>query len=151
MTSTTIPSLSSRSPKSGEILVDGGASIDEINDRFDMELSSEDFDTIGGYIFGALGRAPVPGDKVAVNGSGELTVVETMGRRITRVKLMPTRRRKPRDESGESSGEASETVVEEQGGSSEAGVVLTATIVSLRDIRADRNPTSAAAARRPEF
>src|SRR5688500_9782378 len=55
----------------GEILVDGGASIDEVNERFDTELSSQDFDTIGGYIFGALGRVPQEGDRVSVNNSGE--------------------------------------------------------------------------------
>jgi magnesium and cobalt exporter, CNNM family len=80
----------------GEILVDGGASIDEVNERFDMDLSSQDFDTIGGYIFGALGRAPEEGDSISVNGSGQLTVVQTMGRRITRVKIEPYRRRRER-------------------------------------------------------
>jgi len=82
----------------GEILVDGGASIDEVNERFDMELSSQDFDTIGGYIFGALGRVPQEGDRVSVNNSGELTVVGTEERRVTRVKIVPFRRRKARDD-----------------------------------------------------
>lgn len=76
----------------GEILVDGGASIDEVNERFEMDLSSEDFDTIGGYIFGALGRIPVPGDTVSVNGSGDLQVVEAEERRVTLVKVVPARR-----------------------------------------------------------
>ncbi|MGH7459840.1 MAG: hemolysin family protein [Longimicrobiales bacterium] len=101
--------------ESGEILVDGGASIDEINERFDMELSSEDFDTIGGYIFGALGRAPVQGDTISVNGSGELTVVETMGRRITRVKILPIRRRGQRAESEDSAVKAPDAEVREPG------------------------------------
>lgn len=76
----------------GEILVDGGASIDEVNERFEMDLSSEDFDTIGGYIFGELGRIPVPGDTVSVNGTGELQVVEAEERRVTLVKVVPRRR-----------------------------------------------------------
>ena len=86
----------------GEILVDGGASIDEINEKFDMALSSADYDTVGGFIFGTLGRIPVKGDRVSVNGSGELTVVDTAERRVTRVKIVPYRRRRPReDEEGE--------------------------------------------------
>jgi CBS domain containing-hemolysin-like protein len=80
----------------GEILVDGGASIDEVNERFEMQLSSQDFDTIGGFIFGALGRLPEKGDKVDVKGSGELTVVDTEDRRVTRVKVVPFRRRSKR-------------------------------------------------------
>ncbi|MGH7467711.1 MAG: hemolysin family protein [Longimicrobiales bacterium] len=85
----------------GDVLVGGGASIDEVNERFDMELSSQDFDTIGGYVFGALGRPPVLGDTIAVNGSGELTVAETLGRRITRVRIRPARRRQERTEADE--------------------------------------------------
>jgi magnesium and cobalt exporter, CNNM family len=90
----------------GEILVDGGASIDEVNERFEMELSSQDFDTVGGFIFGALGRLPVPGDKVSVDGSGELTVVETEDRRVTKVKVVPYRRRKRRPNEGDDGDEA---------------------------------------------
>ncbi|MGH7460668.1 MAG: hemolysin family protein [Longimicrobiales bacterium] len=98
----------------GEILLDGGTSIDEVNEQFDMDLSSQDFDTIGGYIFGALGRTAVTGDKISVNGSGELSVIETMGRRITRVKIHPFRRKKAR-KTGEAadSGESSEASAEE--------------------------------------
>ncbi len=80
----------------GEILVDGGVSIDEVNERFEMELPTQDFDTIGGFIFGALGRLPVQGDKVTVEGSGELIVVDTEDRRVTRVKVVPFRRRTQR-------------------------------------------------------
>jgi putative hemolysin len=80
----------------GDVLIDGGASIDEVNERFGMDLSSDDYDTIGGFIFGALGRVPHPGDSVHVEGSGELRVEDTEERRITSVRLIPARRRKPR-------------------------------------------------------
>ncbi|MGQ0560999.1 MAG: hemolysin family protein [Gemmatimonadota bacterium] len=81
----------------GDVLIDGGTSIDEVNDRFGMELSSEDYDTIGGYIFGALGRVPQPGDAIHVDGSGDLRVEGTEERRITSVRLIPARRRTPRE------------------------------------------------------
>jgi CBS domain containing-hemolysin-like protein len=61
-----------------------------------MKLSSEDFDTIGGYIFGALGRVPQSGDGIHVDGSGELRVESTEERRVTTVRLIPARRKKPR-------------------------------------------------------
>ena len=80
----------------GDVLIDGGASIDEVNERFGMELSSDDFDTIGGFIFGSLGRVPAAGDKVMIEGSGELRVEAVEERRITEVRLVPARRRKPR-------------------------------------------------------
>jgi CBS domain containing-hemolysin-like protein len=80
----------------GDVLIDGGASIDEVNQRFGMQLSSEDFDTIGGYIFGTLGRVPQIGDEVHVDGSGELRVEATEERRVTVVRLIPARRKKPR-------------------------------------------------------
>ncbi len=98
----------------GEILVDGGTSIDEVNERFDMQLSSQDFDTIGGYIFGALGRPPMKGDSISVNDSGELSVVEIMGRRITRVKIQPLGRGKPRSLEDVDSEEESHQAVEKE-------------------------------------
>jgi CBS domain containing-hemolysin-like protein len=70
----------------GETELDGGTSIDEVNERFGLELSSADFDTIGGYIFGALGRPPVLGDTIALE-TGLMVVAETEGRRITRVRI----------------------------------------------------------------
>jgi CBS domain containing-hemolysin-like protein len=80
----------------GHVIIDGGASIDEVNERFGMNLSSDDFDTIGGFIFGTLGRVPQPGDAVIVDGSGELRVEGTEERRVTAVRLVPARRRKAR-------------------------------------------------------
>ena len=80
----------------GDVLIDGGASIDEVNERFGMSLSSEDFDTIGGYIFGTLGRVPQEGDMIHVEGSGDLRVNGVEDRRVTSVRLVPARRRKPR-------------------------------------------------------
>ena len=75
----------------GDVLIDGGASIGEVNERFGLALPEEDFDTLGGYIFGALGRVPVPGDVVSVPGPEheelDLRVEETEERRVTCVRL----------------------------------------------------------------
>lgn len=77
----------------GDVLIDGGASVSEVNERFGLTLPEEDYDTIGGYIFGALGRVPVAGDRI--NGLGEsgrvaLRVEETEDRRVLRVRLTRT-------------------------------------------------------------
>ncbi|MDB4947944.1 MAG: putative hemolysin [Gemmatimonadetes bacterium] len=78
----------------GDVLIDGGAAIGEVNDRFGLSLPEEDFDTLGGYVFGALGRVPVPGDVVLVAGPDDeelsLRVEATEDRRITRVRLSRT-------------------------------------------------------------
>ena len=89
----------------GDVLIEGGASIDDVNEQFGMALSSEDFDTIGGYIFGTLGRGPQIGDEVHVDGSGDLRVEATEERRVTAVRLIPARRKKARPPQDETVGD----------------------------------------------
>src|ERR671920_1464923 len=48
--------------------VDGRIPIIDVNDRFELDLPHEDFDTIGGYILGSLGRPPETGDTVEADG-----------------------------------------------------------------------------------
>jgi putative hemolysin len=74
----------------GDFLIDGGALIADVNDRFGLDLPESDFDTIGGYVFGSVGRVPVPGDRVdglGEGGLGYLEVVAAEERRVTRVRL----------------------------------------------------------------
>jgi putative hemolysin len=74
----------------GDVLIDGGALISEVNERFELELAETDYDTIGGYVFGAMGRVPEVGDVVGVP-PGEpkawLVVEETDERRVARLRL----------------------------------------------------------------
>jgi CBS domain containing-hemolysin-like protein len=46
--------------------IDGRIPISDVNEYFELALPNEDFDTIGGYVLGALGRPPEPGDTVEV-------------------------------------------------------------------------------------
>ncbi len=74
----------------GDVLIDGGASISEVNERFGTTLPEEDFDTVGGFVFGALERVPVVGDVVAVpssKGDMELRVEEVDERRVSMLRL----------------------------------------------------------------
>jgi CBS domain containing-hemolysin-like protein len=64
--------------------VDGMFPIDEFNERFSAELPAEDFHTVGGFVFGQLGRAPEPGDDVAYDGM-QFDVLEVEGNRIERI------------------------------------------------------------------
>jgi putative hemolysin len=65
----------------GEVRISGSTNIGELNERFGLQVPDEDYTTVGGYVFGALGRLPVPGDRVTAGGA-TFTVREMDGRRI---------------------------------------------------------------------
>ena len=75
-----------RTAASGEALVPGATSIREVNDEYGLTVPDEDYTTIGGYVFGALGRLPVVGDRVT--GGGAIFAVRAIdGRRIETLSL----------------------------------------------------------------
>jgi CBS domain containing-hemolysin-like protein len=63
------------------VVVPGGTNIRELNERFGLDVPEDDYTTIGGYVFGALGRLAVVGDRVTAGGA-VFTVREMDGRRI---------------------------------------------------------------------
>ena len=67
--------------RAGETLVPGSTHIGELNEHFGLSVPDEDYTTIGGYVFGMLGRLPVIGDRV-IAGGAIFTVREMDGRRI---------------------------------------------------------------------
>jgi len=68
----------------GEVHIAGGVPLREVNDRYDLDLPEDLYDTIGGYVFGRLGRVARVGDEVEFEG-GRLRVLEMDGRRIARL------------------------------------------------------------------
>jgi CBS domain containing-hemolysin-like protein len=68
------------------IRIDGTFTIDDFNEEFGTELEQEDFHTMAGLVFGALGRAPEVGDVVAADGL-RLTVLEVEGSRIMKIEV----------------------------------------------------------------
>ena len=58
--------------------------IEDINERFDLDIPNEDFQTLGGYVFGLIGREPEIGDKVE-DRNLTFEVIELDGIRISRV------------------------------------------------------------------
>ena len=65
----------------GEVRLPGSTHIGELNDRFGLSVPDTEHTTIGGVIFGSLGRLPTPGDRIA-SGGAVFTVVSMAGRRI---------------------------------------------------------------------
>ncbi len=72
-------------------IVDARMPIDEINELLDVKLPEEEFDTIGGLVFGLLGKEPQQGDCEEYQ-NVDLTVERTDGRRIQKVKVVRTER-----------------------------------------------------------
>ena len=67
--------------RAGATLVPGSTHIGELNEHFGLTIPDEDYTTIGGYVFGVLGRLPIVGDRV-IAGGAIFTVREMDGRRI---------------------------------------------------------------------
>ncbi len=53
----------------GRVRLVGSFPIDEFNERFGKSLPVDDYHTIGGFVFGELGRVPKVGDIVAFDGA----------------------------------------------------------------------------------
>ncbi len=66
---------------SGTRTVPGDSSISEVNAELELTIPVEDYTTVGGFVFGLLGRLPVVGDRVS-GGGAAFTVREMDGRRI---------------------------------------------------------------------
>src|SRR5207237_1370675 len=67
---------------------DARASLALVDEVMGLHLDVEDqsFDTLGGLLYERLGKVPVPGDVVHLNGA-TLAVMSTDGRRVTKVRV----------------------------------------------------------------
>ena len=74
----------------GRMRIDGTFPIDDFNEQFHRELPIEDYHTVGGFVFGLIGRAPERGDEVEHDGT-RFKVLDVEGSRIERleVELVP--------------------------------------------------------------
>jgi len=72
----------------GSVQVWGGVNLRDVNEHLAIELPEDDFDTIGGFVFGQLNRVPAPGDQVRVEG-GIFQVTRMQGRRVSYLRFTP--------------------------------------------------------------
>jgi CBS domain containing-hemolysin-like protein len=70
----------------GELRVDGGLSIDELNELIEAELPDADWDTVGGFLLGTLGHVPSEGESVDYAGH-RFTAERMEGHRVARVRV----------------------------------------------------------------
>ncbi len=75
-------------PRPGDgVSMPGGMDLNDANEKYGFEIVDEDHQTLGGWVFGTLGRLPKKGDRVKVKG-GALEVLEMQGKRIGRLRLV---------------------------------------------------------------
>ncbi len=72
----------------GSFQFDGGVLLDDVLKLLNIRLDEHEEDTVGGYIFGMLGRQPTKGDQVEI-GEYQFKVLKTDGFRILRVLACP--------------------------------------------------------------
>ncbi|HZP56833.1 MAG TPA: CNNM domain-containing protein [Dehalococcoidia bacterium] len=69
-----------------EAILDARVSIDALTELFGFETDDQqDYDTVGGFVYHHLGKVPVAGDEVRVDGL-TLRVLSVLGRRIKKVR-----------------------------------------------------------------
>ncbi len=67
--------------------IKGYLSLHDLNDALDLELDSEDFDSIGGLVIDALGRLPQTGDETTLDNGIKIKVLSIEKNRIEEVRL----------------------------------------------------------------
>jgi CBS domain containing-hemolysin-like protein len=70
----------------GVLELAGSMSLVDVRSDYRLQIPEGDWSTLGGYVFGALGRVPKMGDRVAFPG-GEFEVVAMDGRRVAAVRV----------------------------------------------------------------
>jgi len=69
----------------GDYLFQGRIDLEDFNELMDSHLPTDEAESLGGFIYDFIGRAPASGESVRVNGL-ELTVEQVSGRRIRKVR-----------------------------------------------------------------
>lgn len=69
----------------GAHMIDGLAQLDAVREKLGLTLADEPYDTVGGLVFGRLGRVAKVGDWIDVDGY-RLEVAEVDGRRVAKVR-----------------------------------------------------------------
>ena len=68
-----------------EYVVEGSLNLEDFNDRLDLDFSSDDYDSLGGFIIEHLDRLPVAGDTVTTVNGVRLVVDKLDKNRIEKV------------------------------------------------------------------
>ncbi len=78
----------------GGLRVDARLGVDDLNEILDATLPEDGWDTVGGLVFGTLGRVPLEGESIELDGI-VITIERVQGRRVG--KVLVTRASEPDD------------------------------------------------------
>ena len=82
-----------------EYVVEGSLNLEDFNDRLDLDFSSNDYDSLGGFIIEHLDRLPVAGDTVTTTDGVRLVVDKLDKNRIEKVHVyLPEPKNKEEDD-----------------------------------------------------
>jgi len=70
-----------------EAIFDARVSIHDVNETLDILLTNGEYDTIGGLVYNRLGKIPVVGDRITLEGVS-IAVLSTAGKRIKKVQVL---------------------------------------------------------------
>jgi len=76
-----------RAVRENEFIVDGSTKISDVNDMIGTNFESEDFDSIGGYVVGVIGRFPEKGETIEENNI-KFIIEETDRNRIEKMRIL---------------------------------------------------------------
>lgn len=68
----------------GSFRVDAKVDLDDLNERLEVNLPADEYDTLGGLLYGLAGKIPIPGDRFRDRGL-EFVISGVRGKRITQV------------------------------------------------------------------
>ncbi len=91
-----------------DFTVDATINIDDFNELLDTNVSDDDADTLGGYIYSHFGRVPLMGETVEAHDL-LLRIEEVEGQRIRKVRVTRVKPEAPPDVEGATDGETTET------------------------------------------
>nr|WP_330382148.1 hemolysin family protein [Mediterraneibacter massiliensis] len=92
-----------------EYIIEGSVSLDDVNDELDLNLESEDYDSLGGFIIEHLDRLPELGDKVTTQNGLRLIVEKLDKNRVESVHVYLPEEMQEENELPEKSSKKSET------------------------------------------
>lgn len=78
-----------REQEDGSYLVDARMNIEDLNEQLDLSLPADEYDSIGGLVYGFLGRVPARGDEVTAAGA-LIRAEKVVRQRISLVRIIKT-------------------------------------------------------------
>lgn len=81
----------------GSYVFDGLVLLDEVSEIMGITFDEPEEDTIGGYVFGLIGRQPEVGDSVVADGC-KYEVLDSTGFRVLRVRVIPLKKEQQKEE-----------------------------------------------------